>query len=74
MISKNRSEQLSAITEPARQRPKGKFVPNPKVPLREQVREVMRFFHYSQRTEETYWQWFHRAPTPTPSQEGSQGG
>jgi integron integrase len=36
--------------------------------LREQLREVMRFFHYSGRTEETYWQWvvrflrFHRRP------------
>lgn len=33
------------------------FVPNPKLRLREQVREVMRYKHYSVRTEETYWQW-----------------
>lgn len=56
-------------------RPRGKFLPNPKARLRDQVHEVMRFFHYSQRTEETYWQWivrylrFHRkdmAPRPSP--------
>lgn len=28
--------------------------------LREQMREVMRFFHYSPRTEETYWHWIDR--------------
>jgi len=45
-----------------------RYVPNPGLPLREQVREVMRFLHYSPRTEETYWQWtlrflqFHRRP------------
>ena len=33
------------------------FVPNPKARLREQVHEVMRFHHYSFRTEETYWHW-----------------
>jgi integron integrase len=33
------------------------LVPNPKLRLREQVREVMRFKHYSLRTEETYWGW-----------------
>ena len=33
------------------------FVPNPKLRLREQFREVMRFKHYSLRTEETYWGW-----------------
>ena len=37
--------------------------------MREQVREVMRFFHYATRTEATYWQWivrflrFHKPPT-----------
>lgn len=33
------------------------LVPNPKLRLREQVREVMRFKHYSVRTEEAYWNW-----------------
>ena len=34
--------------------------PNPKVPLRQQLREVMRFFHYSHRTEVAYWHWIAR--------------
>lgn len=37
-----------------------KFVPNPKLRLQQQVREVMRFHHYSIRTEEAYWQWIKR--------------
>jgi integron integrase len=36
------------------------FVPNPKSKLFEQVREVMRFHHYSYRTEKTYLQWIRR--------------
>ena len=36
-------------------RPKEGLVPNPMAPLREQIHEVMRFFHYSRRTEQTYW-------------------
>ena len=45
------------------------LVPNPKAMLRDQLRQVMRFHHYSFRTEKTYWQWirryliFHRHPT-----------
>ena len=41
-------------------------IPNPKLKLREQFHEVMRFKHFSQRTEEAYWGWvvrflrFHR--------------
>ncbi|MBI3418238.1 MAG: phage integrase N-terminal SAM-like domain-containing protein [Verrucomicrobia bacterium] len=30
---------------------------NPKAKLREQLHEVMRFHHYSERTEETHWNW-----------------
>jgi hypothetical protein len=41
--------------------PKDKLIPNPKARLREQVREVMRFHHYSLRTEEAYWQWMVKA-------------
>ena len=41
-------------------RAKEKIVPNPKAKLREQLHEVMRFYHYSERTEETYWQWIVR--------------
>jgi integron integrase len=33
------------------------FVPNPKLRLREQLREVMRFKQFSLRTEEAYWVW-----------------
>jgi len=40
--------------------PKDKLIPNPKARLREQVREVMRFNHYSLRTEQAYWQWIKR--------------
>src|SRR5690349_22633429 len=74
MISKDSPRELSSVPEQRRLRPQGKFIPNPKLALREQVREVMRFFHYSERTENTYWQWivrylrFHRrAATPRPS-------
>jgi len=38
-------------------RPTDLLVPNPKLRLREQVHEVMRFRHYSVRTEEAYWGW-----------------
>jgi integron integrase len=34
-----------------------KFLPNPKLKLREQVREVCRFKHFAYRTEEVYWHW-----------------
>ena len=37
-----------------------KLIPNPKARLREQVREVMRWHHYSGRTEDAYWQWIRR--------------
>lgn len=36
------------------------LVPNPQAKLSEQVCEVMRFHHYSHRTEKTYQQWIHR--------------
>lgn len=38
-------------------KPLEKFVPNPKLKLREQLGEVMRFRHYSHRTESAYWCW-----------------
>ncbi|MBI3413804.1 MAG: phage integrase N-terminal SAM-like domain-containing protein [Verrucomicrobia bacterium] len=77
MISKASPDFLSPSTEQTRQRrPKEKIVPNPKAKLRDQLHEIMRFHHYSERTEETYWQWivrflkFQRDPshlTPNPS-------
>jgi len=44
----------------AKTAPKAKLIPNPKARLREQVREVTRFHHYSLRTETAYWQWIKR--------------
>jgi integron integrase len=37
-----------------------KFRPDPSLKLREQVREVMRYFHYARRTELAYWHWIER--------------
>lgn len=37
-----------------------RFVPNPKLKLKEQVHDVMRFKHYSLRTETMYWHWIRR--------------
>ncbi len=37
-----------------------RFLPNPKLKLREQLREVMRFKQLSPRTESAYWQWSRR--------------
>jgi integron integrase len=39
---------------------KPKFHPNPKLKLMDQVREVLRYHHYSYRTEQTYCQWMLR--------------
>jgi integron integrase len=36
------------------------FKPNPELKLMEQVREVLRYYHYSYRTENTYCQWIVR--------------
>jgi len=47
----------------AGRRGRGLFTPNPKLKLQEQVHEVMRFFHYSPRTEEVYWHWMRRFMT-----------
>ncbi len=47
------------------------LISNPRAPLREQVREVMRFHHYALRTERAYWRWIvrflrhHREPGTT---------
>jgi len=44
------------LTKATANHPDG-FVPNPKLRLREQVREVMRFKQLSLRTEYSYWVW-----------------
>ena len=49
----------------------GTLVPNPKAKLKDQFHEVCRFKYFSQRTEDSYWQWvvrflkFHRVPDGT---------
>ena len=59
------------------------LVPNPKAKLFDQIREVMRFHHYSYRTEKTYSQWVrrylifcrehpHLTPTLSPPCEGAE--
>lgn len=40
--------------------PREGFIPNPKLKLLEQISEVMRFKHYSLRTERTYREWVKR--------------
>src|SRR5215470_7185461 len=40
--------------------PREGFIPNPKLKLLDQVSEVMRFKHYSLRTERTYRDWIRR--------------
>src|SRR5580765_4137583 len=40
--------------------PRAGFLPNPKLKLLDQVSEVMRFKHYSLRTERTYQEWIKR--------------
>lgn len=40
--------------------PRDGFIPNPKLKLLDQVAEVMRFKHYSLRTEQAYQQWIRR--------------
>ena len=39
---------------------KPKFRPDPDVKLMDQVREVLRYYHYAYRTESTHWQWILR--------------
>jgi len=38
-------------------KPLGRFLPNPKLKLREQLGEVCRYRHMSHRTESAYWHW-----------------
>ncbi|MEY2408291.1 MAG: hypothetical protein QOF48_961 [Verrucomicrobiota bacterium] len=48
---------IPARKNTAEENPSDLFLPNPKLRLREQLHEVMRYKHYSVRTEETYWGW-----------------
>jgi integron integrase len=55
------------------------FLPNPKLKLLDQCREVLRFRHYSYRTEQTYLDWIQRyvrfcresSPSPRPDLPGA---
>lgn len=65
---------LTQISNRQKQHPAmDRFLPNPKLKLREQVGEVCRFRHYSHRTENAYWHWikgfiqFHRRFPAGPS-------
>ena len=59
---------MNLIIQTGSKKKRAVLVPNPKAKLFDQVREVMRFHHYSYRTEKTYQQWirrfllFHRRP------------
>ncbi len=60
MVSPHPPSLKPPSAAPTRLRVRAGLVPNPQAPLRQQVREVMRFFHYSGRTEATCWQWIER--------------
>jgi hypothetical protein len=53
-------EMGSNIERAKASKPREGFIPNPKLKLLEQVSEVMRFKHYSFRTETTYREWIRR--------------
>src|SRR5262245_31355719 len=63
---------MTKVTRGKRER----LIPNPKARLFDQIREVMRFHHYSLRTERAYCQWirryleFHRASDRSGSAKG----
>src|SRR2546425_12267945 len=60
VASEDSSRAPGNTAKPPGRRGRELFTPNPKLKLQEQVHEVMRFFHYSPRTEETYWHWIRR--------------
>jgi integron integrase len=47
-------------THPSRAHRRDAFIPNPTLKLLDQCREVLRFWHYSYRTEQTYVDWIQR--------------
>ncbi len=59
-LSRGFYDAKRSFDEPDKTAHREQFVPNPNARLREQVHEVMRFHHYSFRTEETYWLWMRR--------------
>jgi len=51
---------VPGLTTAMRRQGKEKFRPDKSKKLREQVQEVLRYFHYARRTELTYWHWIER--------------
>jgi hypothetical protein len=51
---------VEGLTTAMRRQGKEKFRPDASKKLREQVHEVMRYFHYARRTELAYWHWIER--------------
>jgi len=45
---------------------KKKFIPDQNLKLLDQVREVLRYYHYALSTEKTYCQWVFRYIEPVP--------
>jgi integrase len=59
-MSSDPTRFFTGPTTAARLADRPKFRPDRSKRLRDQVREVMRFFHYAPRTEEAYWHWISR--------------
>jgi len=53
-------KHIGRVITAEERKPGGRLIPNPKGRLREQFREVCRFKHLSERTEEAYWGWVRR--------------
>jgi hypothetical protein len=51
---------VEGLTTAMRRQGKEKFRPDASKKLREQVHEVMRYFHHARRTELAYWHWIER--------------
>jgi hypothetical protein len=54
---RNHEMRIASTADTAQPFVRELLVPNPKLRLRKQVHEVMRFKHYSVRTEEACWHW-----------------
>ena len=54
------SHGLPSLSDSRRPSHRGLLVPNPKLKLADQCREVLRFKHYAYRTELTYLGWIER--------------
>ena len=59
-MSKNWAGQGQKGNRPSDNRVLGRIIPNPKLKLLDQCREIMRLKHYSLRTERCYCDWIRR--------------